>query len=54
MKVYSLCDRLKDLREYKNYKQAYVAEYLNISQQVYSRYENGKHELPVRMLILIF
>lgn len=50
MKVYSLCDRLKDLREYKNYKQAYVAEYLNISQQVYSRYESGKHELPVRYL----
>ena len=51
MKVYSLCNRLKDLREYKNYKnykQAYVAEYLNISQQVYSRYESGKHELPVR------
>ena len=50
MKVYSLCNRLKDLREYKNYKQAYVAEYLNISQQVYSRYESGKHELPVRYL----
>ena len=50
MKVYSLCDRLKDLREYKNYKQAYVAEYLNISQQVYSRYESGKHELPVLYL----
>lgn len=50
MKVYSLCDRLRDLREYKNYKQAYVAEYLNVSQQVYSRYESGKHELPVRFL----
>ena len=50
MKVYSLCDRLRDLREYKNLKQSFVAEYLNISQQVYSRYENGKHELPARFL----
>ncbi len=50
MKVYSLCKRLKDLRESKNLKQTNVAEYLNISQQVYSRYKGGKHELPVHFL----
>lgn len=50
MKVYSLCNSLKNLRENHNLKQNTVAEYLNISQQSYSRYENGKRELPISYL----
>ena len=50
MKVYSLSNRLKNLREGRNLKQAEVAEYLSISQQSYSRYENGKRELPIYYL----
>ena len=40
----SICNRLKNLRESKNYKQLYVANYLGISQQNYSRYENEKEK----------
>ncbi len=50
MKIYSICNRLKNLREGKNLNQASVAEYLKISQQTYSRYENGKRELPIYCL----
>ena len=49
----SICNRLKNLRESKNYKQIYVANYLGISQQNYSRYENGKREIPIRFLPLL-
>jgi len=48
--MYSLCNRLKNLRESRNLKQNAVAEYLNMSQQSYSRYENGKRELPISYL----
>ena len=46
MKVYSLYNRLKDLRESQNLKQTNIAEYLNISKQVYSRYESDKQNFP--------
>lgn len=49
----SVCRNLKNLREAKNYKQSYVADFLNISQQSYSRYENGQRELPIEYLPLI-
>ena len=43
-------NRLKNLRDGKNLTQGNVAEYLGIPQQRYSRYENGKSELPCRHL----
>ncbi len=43
-------NRLKNLREGHNFKQKEVAEYLGLSQQSYSRYENGANELPLRYL----
>lgn len=42
--------RLKDLREDNDVKQKQLAEYLNIKQNTYSQYENGKREIPVEML----
>ncbi len=39
------------IRKAHKESQAQVAEYLNIPQQQYSRYENGKNELPIRYLI---
>lgn len=36
------------LREENNYKQQDIADLLNIKQQQYSVYENGKQELPTR------
>ncbi len=42
--------RLKDLREDNDVKQKHLAEYLNIKQNTYSQYENGKREIPLEML----
>ncbi len=42
--------RLKDLREDNDVKQKQLAEYLNIKQNTYSQYENGKREIPIEML----
>ena len=42
---------LKDLREDNDFKQKDIANKLDISQQYYSEYENGKRELPIRHLI---
>jgi len=43
--------RLKDLREDKDLKQKEVGNYLGIDQRVYSNYETGKREIPVRFVI---
>ena len=37
---------IRDLREDHDLKQKTVAEYLGISQQTYSNYENGHREIP--------
>lgn len=42
--------RLKDLREDNDVKQKELAEYLNIKQNTYSQYENGKREIPIELL----
>ncbi len=42
--------RLKDLREDRDVKQKELAELLNIKQNTYSQYENGKREIPLSML----
>lgn len=38
---------LRDLREDHDIKQETVANYLGISQQTYSNYENGRREIPI-------
>lgn len=43
--------RLKDLREDNDLTQKYIAEYLNMKQQQYSRYETGEFEIPLGALI---
>ena len=45
--------RLKILREDNDLSQKEVAAYLNTTQQVYSRYENGTNEIPVHHLIAL-
>lgn len=45
--------RLKDLREDKDLFQKDIAKLLNISQQYYSEYENGKRPIPVEYLITL-
>lgn len=46
-------ERLRDLREVKNMTQAEVSTVLGITQQIYSSYELGKFELPLRHLIAL-
>lgn len=44
---------LRDLREDADLTQKEVAAVLNTTQQVYSRYEKGINEMPVRHLITL-
>ncbi len=46
-------NRLKDLREDKDYNQKDVADLLNISQQQYSLYELWKREIPISLLCVL-
>ena len=43
--------RLKDLREDKDKKQAEIADFLEISQQQYQLYESGKREIKFNQVI---
>ena len=45
--------RLRDLREDRDMTQAQVASLLGIDQRVYSHYETGKREIPLRHLIVL-
>lgn len=46
-------ERLRDLREDRDLTQTQIAQLLNTTQQVYSRYEKGINELPVRHLVTL-
>jgi transcriptional regulator with XRE-family HTH domain len=46
-----LFQRLKDLREDRDMAQKQIAAVLGIDQRVYSNYETGKRDIPVRHLI---
>lgn len=46
-------ERLRELREDNDLKQADIAELLGTTQQVYSRYENGINEMPVHHLVTL-
>ena len=45
--------RLRDLREDKDLKQKEIAAILGIDQRVYSNYETGKREIPVRFVVAL-
>ena len=42
--------RIRDLREDHDFKQAYVANWLQCDQSLYSKYERGQREIPVALL----
>ena len=42
-----------ELREDHDKSQKEIAEYLGTTQQVYSRYENGNNEIPIRHIIAL-
>lgn len=43
--------RIKDLREDHDYSQQFVADYLQMKQPQYSRYERGLRDIPTDVLI---
>ncbi len=45
--------RLKDLREDADMTQAKIAQLLGIDQRVYSTYETGKRDIPLRHLVAL-
>ncbi len=51
MKNYT--ERMRDLREDHDKTQQEVTGYLGTTQQVYSRYEKGINEIPVRHIIAL-
>ena len=46
-------EMIRELREDRDLKQADIAKVLGTTQQVYSRYENGVNEMPIRHLITL-
>ena len=46
-------NRIRDLRDDADLTQAEVAEILGTSQRVYSRYECGQRDLPLRHLVAL-
>ena len=49
MKTY--IDIIRELREDRDLTQSDIAKVLGTTQQVYSRYEKGENEMPIRHLI---
>ncbi len=43
--------RIRDLREDRDWTQTAVAKMLNMSQTGYSKYETGENDIPTRVLI---
>ena len=48
-----LCEIIRELREDSDLTQKQIAELLNTTQQVYSRYETGENDLPLHHLITL-
>lgn len=49
MKTY--VDIIRELREDRDLTQSDIAKVLGTTQQVYSRYEKGENEMPIRHLV---
>lgn len=43
--------RLKDMRTDRDLMQKQIADFLDIDQRVYSNYETGKREIPIKHLV---
>ena len=51
MKKYN--EIIRELREDNDLKQSDIAKLLGTTQQVYSRYEQGENEMPIRHIITL-
>ena len=45
--------RIKDLREDNDLTQAQIAKVLMCDQSLYSKYERGEREIPLRLLVVL-
>lgn len=45
--------KIKDLREDSDLTQAQIAKVLMCDQSLYSKYERGEREIPLRLLIIL-
>lgn len=45
--------RIRDIREDRDITQKQIAEYLMCDQSLYSKYERGEREIPLRLLIAL-
>ena len=43
--------RIRDLREDQDLKQVQIADYLQCDQSLYSKYERGERDLPLRLAV---
>ena len=46
-------ERMRELREEKGLTQIELANYLEVTQKAYSRYENDERSIPLEKLILL-
>lgn len=53
MRLLAYYKRIRDLREDNDLTQAQVAEYLNMKQPQYNRYERGLRDIPSDILIAL-
>lgn len=53
MKMEKYAEIIRELREDRGLKQSDIASVLGTTQQVYSRYEKGINEMPIRHLITL-
>lgn len=45
--------RIRDIREDRDITQKQIAQYLMCDQSLYSKYERGEREIPLRLLIAL-
>ena len=51
--VMNMYKRIRDLREDRDWTQAYVGEQINVPQRTYSYYETGKRLIPPNVLVAL-
>lgn len=51
--MYQYIDIIRELREDRKLRQQDLSEVLGTTQQVYSRYETGENEIPIRHILTL-
>lgn len=51
LKVIKMYDRIRDIRKNRDLTQQYVAKKIMCDQSLYSKYERGEREIPLKIII---